>query len=43
MKKLLIFLVCLASLAMSDGVEAQTWHNAKDGGYHVFGIGWSRT
>lgn len=43
MKKLLIFLVCLISLPMCDGVQAQTWHDAKDGGYHVFGLGWSRS
>ncbi len=43
MKKLLIFLVCLISLPMCDGVQAQTWHDARDGGYHVFGVGWSRS
>ncbi len=43
MKKLLIFLVCLISLPMCDGVQAQTWHDARDGGYHVFGLGWSRS
>jgi hypothetical protein len=28
---------------MCDGVQAQTWHDARDGGYHVFGLGWSRS
>lgn len=42
MKKLIIFLVCLAGLSFVGGVQAQTWHDAKDAGYHVFGQGWSQ-
>lgn len=40
MKKLLIFLISLACLLMSSGLQAQTWYDAKNGGNHVFGNGW---
>ena len=40
MRKILVFIISLACLAMSGSVQAQTWHDAKSGNIHVFGNGW---
>ena len=40
MKKIIISLLCISGLALSLGTHAQTWYDASEGGFHIFGQGW---
>ena len=40
MKKIIISLLCISGLALSLGTHAQTWYDASEGGFYIFGQGW---